>query len=352
MPRDLQKAGEDSETGHMNRYSRQIILKEIGTIGQERIGSSRIAVVGLGATGGIIAELLARAGAGHLRLIDRDTVEFSNLQRQILYDETDVGMAKTDAAANRLQRINNGIEVEPVAKDLHPDNIEPLLKDCDLIMDGTDNIQTRFLINDFAVKHAIPWIYSGAIGTSGMEMAIIPGKTPCIRCLMPVAPPAGALPACDIAGVLNTVPAIVGSLATTDAFKILTETQPRTNFGQLTVFDAWENSFDHVIVSRREDCTCCEGHQFEYLSARIRGLATRLCGRGSIQINPMRPMEIGLEELARRLHDLGEVRCIRHMIRFKNGSKELSIFNDGRAIIRGVKDEAEARALYSRYIGE
>lgn len=335
----------------MNRYSRQTILKEIGTIGQERIGSSRVAVVGIGATGGIIAELLARAGAGHLRLIDRDTVELSNLQRQILYDETDVGMAKTDAAASRLQKVNSGIVVDSVAKDLHPGNVESLLKDCDLIMDGTDNIQTRFLINDFAVKHTIPWVYSGAIGTSGMEMAIIPDKTPCIRCLMPVAPPAGALPACDIAGVLNTVPAIVGSLATTDAFKILTGSQFQS-FGQLTVFDAWENSFNHVVVNRREDCTCCERHQFENLSAHIRGLATPLCGGRSVQINPMRPMEISLEELASRLQDLGEVRCSRHMLRFSNGSKELSIFNDGRAIVRGVKDEAEARALYSRYIGE
>ncbi|HOV68582.1 MAG TPA: HesA/MoeB/ThiF family protein, partial [Methanoregulaceae archaeon] len=151
----------------MNRYGRQTILKEIGKSGQERIGSSRIAVVGLGATGGIIAELLARAGAGHLKLIDRDTIESSNLQRQILFDETDIGMAKSDAAASRLQKVNSGIVVESVAKDLHPGNIEVLFKDFDLIMDGTDNIQTRYLINDYAVKHTVPWVYSGAVGTSG-----------------------------------------------------------------------------------------------------------------------------------------------------------------------------------------
>lgn len=337
----------------MNRYHRQTILKEIGEAGQRRLGSSRVAVVGLGATGGIIAELLARAGTGYLRLIDRDTAELSNLQRQVLYDEDDIGMAKADAAAGRLEEVNSAIVIEAEAKDLHPGNIGALLGDCDLIMDGTDNIQTRFLLNDFAVKHSIPWVYSGAIGTDGMEMAIIPDRTPCIRCLIPVAPPAGALPTCDIAGVLNTVPAIVASLATTDAFRILTG---RGEFpegtGNLTVFDAWRNSFDHVIVSRRDDCACCKKHDYQSLTVQARGLASPLCGGGAVQINPVRPMELSLEDLALRLRQVGEVRCSRHMIRFAAENGELSVFADGRAIVRGVKDEAAARAFYSRYIGE
>jgi adenylyltransferase/sulfurtransferase len=337
--------------GHMHRYGRQIILKEIGAVGQEKIGSSRIAVVGLGATGGVIAELLARAGAGHLRLIDRDTVEITNLQRQILYDETDVGMVKADAAASRLQKVNADCAIESVATDLHSGTIASLLADCDVIMDGTDNVQTRFLINDFAVKHTVPWVYSGAIGTSGMEMAILPEQTACIRCLMPVVPPAGALPSCDVAGVLNTVPAIVGSLAVTDAVKIVTGAPFPEGSGELTIFDAWNRQFDRVVVDRRAECTCCGEQHFEQLSTHVRGLVTPLCG-GAYQINPMRPMEIRLEDVARRWKDVGEVRGTRHLVRLKVEDRELSIFADGRAIVRGGKSEAEARALYARYVGE
>jgi len=337
----------------MNRYARQAILPVIGKDGQEKFGKSRVAVVGLGATGGIISELLARAGIGFIRLIDRDIVELSNLQRQVLYNEEDVGLAKADAAFLKLHGSNSEIEVEPVAKDLHPGNIESLLGDCTLIMDGTDNIQTRFLINDFAVKHAIPWVYSGAVGTGGMVMAVIPERTPCVRCLMPVAPPAGALPTCDVAGVLNTVTTIMGSIATTEGFKIIVQPEKFSDMtGQLIIFDAWDQSLSTIVVTREESCTCCGKHEYHYLSAKIQGMATPLCGSGSVQINPMRPMELSLAELARRLSELGEVKQTRHMVRFRTGDKELSIFDDGRAIAHGVRDESEARALYARYIGE
>jgi molybdopterin/thiamine biosynthesis adenylyltransferase len=335
------------------RYSRQTILTEIGRSGQDMLSVSRIAIVGLGATGGIIAELLTRAGVGHVRLIDRDTVELSNLQRQILYTEDYVGLAKADAAAARLCRVNSDIKIEAVPRDLHPGNIEELLGDRHLVMDGTDNIQTRFLINDFSVKHSIPWIYSGVIGTGGMEMAIIPGVTPCQRCLMPVVPPAGAILTCDTAGVMNTAPAIIASIATTDAMKILLDRFETLNgTGRLTIFDAWENSLTHLNIIRNENCLCCIHQQFDHLSVSIRDLATPLCGNGSVQINPERPMEIGLEELAGRLRRLGNVRMTRHMIRFRSGDNEFSIFDDGRAIVHGAKNEAMARALYARYIGE
>lgn len=335
------------------RYSRQTILNEIGKAGQVRLEKSRIAIVGLGATGGVIAELLTRAGVGHLKLIDRDTVELSNLQRQVLYSEDDIQLPKADAAAARLHQVNSDITIEAVIRDLHSGNVEELLGDRDLVMDGTDNIQTRFLINDFAVKHSIPWIYSGVIGTGGMEMAIIPGVTPCQRCLMPAVPPAGAILTCDTAGVMNTAPAVIASIATTDAMKILLERFETLNdTGRLTIFDAWENSLTHLNLIRNENCLCCIHQQFDHLSVSIRDLATPLCGNGSVQINPIRPMEIGLEELAGRLRRLGEVRETRHMIRFRSENKEISIFDDGRAIVHGAKNEAMARALYARYIGE
>lgn len=340
-------------TPSLERYSRQMVLPEIGRAGQERISQGHIAVVGLGATGGMIAELLARAGVGHITLIDRDTVELSNLQRQVLYCEDDLGLAKADAAAVRLTNVNSGIELEPVAQDLHSGNIGDILGDVTLIMDGTDNVQTRFLINDYAVKNTIPWIYSGALGTCGMEMPILPGITPCLRCFMRVMPPAGSLPTCDMAGVLNTATSIISSVAVTDALRILTgkiEKNPGT--GTLTIFDPWEKAFSQVTVNREKNCTTCQKQEYEYLSLRIRELATSLCGSGSVQIHPVRPMEIGLVSLAERLRPLGEVTTSRHMIRFKTGETELSIFEDGRAIVRGVRNAAAARALYARYIGE
>jgi len=335
------------------RYSRQTILAQIGTHGQARLTAASAAIIGLGATGGFIAELLTRAGVGHIRLIDRDTVDLSNLQRQVLYGEPEIGMPKAEVAAERLRVANSEIDLEAIARDVNPGTISTLLGDASIIMDGTDNIRTRFLVNDFAVAQGIPWVYSGAIGTGGMEMAIIPGETPCIRCMMPQAPPAGALPTCDVAGVLNTVPAVIGSIAATDAIQIITgQVKSDKGTGRLHIFDAWEHTLDTVRVPRDSNCSCCGKRQFDHLSSLMHESTIPLCGSGSVHITPLRSMEIRLDELAIRLHPLGDVRCTRYMVRFRTGTVDLSIFNDGRAIVRGVQDEASARGLYARYVGE
>ena len=337
----------------MERYCRQTILAQIGMHGQARLAAASAAIVGLGATGGFIADLLTRAGVGHIRLIDRDTVDLSNLQRQVLYGEPEIGIPKAEAATKRLRSVNSGIDLEAMAKDVNPGTIGALLGDTGIIMDGTDNIRTRFLINDFAVLRGIPWVYSGAVGTGGMEMAVIPGETPCIRCLMPEAPPAGSLPTCDVAGVLNTVPAVIGSIAVTDAIQVITgQLKSDEGAGRLHIFDAWEHTLDTVKVPRDGGCLCCGKRQFDHLSLRVHESAIPLCGSGSVQITPLEPMKIRLDELAARLHLLGEVRYTRYMVRFRTGELELSIFEDGRAIVRGARDETAARGLYARYIGE
>ncbi len=337
----------------MERYSRQTILAQIGSRGQARISAARVAIVGLGATGGFMADLLARAGVGHIRLIDRDIVEISNLQRQVLYDERGSGMPKAEAAAERLTAVNSGIDLEPVVREVNPGTIGGLLGDAGIIMDGTDNIRTRFLINDFAVRNGIPWIYSGVVGTGGMEMAVIPGETACIRCLMPEEPAAGALPTCDVAGVLNTVPAVIGSIAVTEAIQVITDRwKSDEGTGRLHIFDAWEHSLETIKVPRDGGCTCCGKRRFDHLSSPVRQGTIPLCGSGAVQIVPLHPMKIRLDELAARLDHLGGVRCTKFMVRFTTGGVELSIFGDGRAIVRGARDEAAARGLYARYIGE
>jgi adenylyltransferase/sulfurtransferase len=293
-----------------------------------------------------------RAGVGHVVLIDRDLVELHNLQRQILYSEEDVDRPKAVAAAEILHTINSSVEVEARTNDLNVLNAEKLLTGADIILDGTDNLQTRFLINDVCVKYRIPWVYAGAVGTGGMVMPIVPGRTPCFRCLVPSLPGPGLLQTCDIAGVLNTIPTIIASLECTLAFQILTG---RFESGEGTAYlvhvDAWRQTFDRMEVGRRADCPCCGKGQLDFLNAVSPEMVTSLCGRDAIQITPATAMEISLEELESRLSRLGEVRSTRYMLTFKSGTEEISIFRDGRAIIKGTKDEAAARSLYARYIG-
>ncbi|MFA6363201.1 ThiF family adenylyltransferase [Methanoregula sp.] len=335
-----------------DRYCRQSILPEIGLEGQRRLGESRAVIVGLGAMGSSVANTLVRAGVGHVVLIDRDLVELHNLQRQILYSEEDVDRPKAVAAAEILHTINSSVEVEARTNDLNVLNAEKLLTGADIILDGTDNLQTRFLINDVCVKYRIPWVYAGAVGTGGMVMPIVPGRTPCFRCLVPSLPGPGLLQTCDIAGVLNTIPTIIASLECTLAFQILTG---RFESGEGTAYlvhvDAWRQTFDRMEVGRRADCPCCGKGQLDFLNAVSPEMVTSLCGRDAIQITPATAMEISLEELESRLSRLGEVRSTRYMLTFKSGTEEISIFRDGRAIIKGTKDEAAARSLYARYIG-
>lgn len=335
-----------------SRYSRQIILENIKEEGQDKLLNSNVAVVGCGALGTVAANNLARAGVGKITIIDRDFVELNNLQRQMLFDESDIGNPKASAAAHKISSINSEIKVNPVIKDVNHTNVEDMLKGHDLVVDGTDNIQTRMLINDVCVKHGIPWIYTGAIGTSGMSMNILPDKA-CIRCLYPGLPKAGSLPTCDTMGVLNTATVIMGSIETTEAIKILTGHYDRdesTN-SNLIVYDTWNHSFDSIMVKKNEKCQCCGAKNFEYLDSDEQEIITSLCGRNAIQITPADPKEMSLKNIADNLKKLGTVKCSDFIMLFKTDDVEISLFRDGRAIIKGTSDEKIARSIYARYIG-
>lgn len=335
-----------------SRYSRQIILENIGKKGQEKLLNSSVAIVGCGALGTVAANNLARAGVGKIKIIDRDFVELNNLQRQMLFDENDVGSPKAVAAATKVHDINSEIEVVPVIKDLNYTNAEELLENVDLVVDGTDNILTRMLVNDICVKNEIPWIYTGAIGTSGMSMNILPKKA-CIRCLYPGVPKAGSLPTCDTMGVLNTATVIMGSIETTEAIKILLgyyDDDESTN-SNLIVYDTWNHSFDTITVRKNEKCECCGNQNYEYIDSDEQEIITSLCGRNAIQITPADPKELSLKKIAENLEKLGKVKCSDFIMIFSNDETEISLFRDGRAIIKGTDDEKVARSIYARYIG-
>ena len=335
-----------------DRYCRQCLLPEIGMEGQRRFTESRAVVVGLGAIGSSVANFLVRAGVGEVVLIDRDLLELHNLQRQILYTEDDVNRPKAVATAEILRKINSSVTIEAHTKDLNVTNAEALITGADIVLDGTDNLQTRFLINDVCVKHRIPWIYAGAVGTGGMVMPVLPGSSPCLRCLIPSLPPPGLLQTCDIAGVLNTIPALIASFECTLAYEILTGQYKVTEgTSYLVHVDIWRQTFDRMEVRVRTGCPCCEEGQLDFLGAVSREMITSLCGRDAIQITPATRMECPLEELGVRLSRLGDVRCTPYMLTFNSGTEEMSVFRDGRAIIKGTKDEAAARSLYARYIG-
>ena len=333
-----------------NRYSRQIILQNIGVDGQKKLKNSTVALIGCGALGTVAANNLARAGVGKLIIIDRDFVELNNLQRQMLFDEDDVDEPKALAAARKLKKINSDIKIIPVVKDLNHTNVEEILADADLVLDGTDNILTRMLINDVCVKEDIPWIYTGAIGTSGMTMNIIPDQA-CLRCLYPTIPKIGSLPTCDTMGVLNTITVIMGSMECTEAIKILINDPDENVNSNLRVYDAWNNSFDEVMVHKNQECPCCSQNKFEYLETENREVITSLCGRNAIQITPADPKELSLFDMAEKLEPLGEVKNTPFILVFKTKKEEISLFKDGRAIIKGTNDEKVARSIYARYVG-
>jgi len=335
-----------------NRYARQEILHKIGEEGQKKLLESHVLIVGCGALGTAAANNLVRAGIGKISILDRDFVELNNLQRQVLFDETDVGEPKAIAAAKKLKLINSSIEIEPIVKDLNHTNVEEIINGVDLVLDGTDNILTRMLINDVCVREEIPWIYTGAIGTSGMTMNILPGAA-CIRCLYPSIPKPGSLPTCDTMGVLNTITVIMGSMASTETIKILIGEAKSKNGqdGSLIVYDAWDNSFDDIIVRKNEKCGCCSGGNFDYLNAEEREVITSLCGRNAVQITPADAKQMDLRELASKLEHLGSIKCADFILLFKTPDYEISVFRDGRAIIKGTKDQNIARSIYARYIG-
>jgi len=330
------------------RYSRQILFAGIGEPGQQRILDARVAVAGCGALGSFQAGALARAGVGYLRIIDRDYVELSNLQRQWLFDESDVeeSLPKAVAAAGRIAKLNSDVTVEPVAADLTSSNVEDLLSDVDLILDGTDNFETRYLINDLAVRDRRPWIYGAAVGSYGITMPVMPGESACLRCIYPD-PPAGAQATCETAGVLGPVTALIASLQVAEAIKILCGARPTR---KITTVDVWSGEIRQVAQpGPAVDCPACGRRQFPYLSGERRAPVS-LCGQNAVQIHERaRPLE--LRDLALRLAPLGTVRSNEFALRFEAPPYLLTIFADGRAIIKGTTDVGLARSLYARYIG-
>jgi molybdopterin/thiamine biosynthesis adenylyltransferase len=330
------------------RYSRQILFEGIGRAGQQRLLDARVVVVGCGALGSFQAGALARAGVGNLKIIDRDYVELSNLQRQWLFDQCDVeqGLPKSMAAARHLAAINSDINIEPVVADLEPGNVNELLGESGLILDGTDNFETRYLINDYAVSHGRPWIYGAAVGSYGISMAVVPGKTACLRCVYPDPPP-GAQPTCETAGVLGSVTALVASLQVSEAIRILCGASPS---GKITTVDVWTGDIRQIAQPDPEpQCPACGLRQFPYLNSERRSPVS-LCGRNAVQIHE-RARPLDLRDLAARLAPLGVVRANEFALRFEIPPYLLTIFPDGRAIVKGTTDVGVARSLYARYIG-
>jgi molybdopterin/thiamine biosynthesis adenylyltransferase len=333
-----------------DRYSRQIRFREIGEEGQLRLAQARVAVVGCGALGSTQAELLARAGIGFLRLIDRDYLEWSNLQRQSLYDEKDAAEAlpKAVAAAARLKAVNSSITVEPAVSDLTPANIDDLLEDVDLVMDGTDNFETRFLINDFALSKRIPWIYGAAVGSYGLKMPVVPGQTCCLRCMVRDIP-GGAQETCETAGVIAPITVTIAALQVADALVVLTGHREQLA-KKLTIVDVWTGDVQQMRQpDANPNCPACGKREFTYLTGKHRAPIS-LCGRCAVQIHD-RDRHIDLKELANRLQSLGPVKVNDFALRAQIDGIDMTVFPDGRAILKGTTDVGMARSLYSKYVG-
>jgi molybdopterin/thiamine biosynthesis adenylyltransferase len=334
------------------RYSRQILFSGIGDEGQRRLLAARVLIIGCGALGSAHAESLARAGVGHLRIVDRDFVEPSNLQRQTMFTESDAEkrLPKAIAAANHLHEINSEIEVEPHVIDVNHSTVERLLDDCDVVVDGTDNFATRYLINDACVKHNTNWVYGAAVGSYGVTMTIRPHQTTCLRCVFEEAPAAASAPTCDTAGVIMPIISIVSAVQVSEALKLITG-QLDALHGSLMQFDVWRNEWRRIGTGTpRNDCPTCALAVYETLSGVDEGAAV-LCGRDAIQISPSQPTRINFSTLEQRLRRLGEVKFNEYLLRFKTGPFELTVFQDARSIIRGTDEIATARSLYAKYIG-
>jgi adenylyltransferase/sulfurtransferase len=333
-----------------DRYSRQTLFREIGPEGQKRLSQARAVIVGCGATGSAVASLLARSGVGTLRIVDRDYVESSNLQRQSLFDENDAreSVPKAVAAARQIARFNSQIVVEPQVADLTPAITNTMLGGADLILDGTDNFETRYLINDYAVKNSVAWIYAAAVGSYGVTMNVLPGETACLACVFPDAP-RGTVETCETAGILNSAVNLVASLAATEALKFLVGVRSEMRRSLLS-WDVWRNEQAEVSASRpRAGCRACGERNFVHLAGEGRPHIT-LCGRNSVQIHE-RQRPVDFAEMSARLKPLGTVRHNEFVLKFWREPYEMTLFPDGRAIIKGTTDTAIARSLYARYVG-
>ncbi|MDQ6787948.1 MAG: ThiF family adenylyltransferase [Acidobacteriota bacterium] len=335
------------------RYSRQILFGEIGAAGQAKLLESKVLLVGCGALGASHAEMLARAGVGKIRIVDRDFVEFTNLQRQTLFSETDAKerLPKAVAAEKRIAEINSDIKIEAIVADVNRSNIEDLIKGCDLILDGTDNFQTRYLVNDACVKHKKTWIYGAAVSGYGATMTIIPHQTPCLRCIFEEMPNAASAPTCDMAGVIMPIISTVSAVQIAEALKILTESFTKLHRSLMQI-DIWENDWRKIKLFRpNPDCETCGKENFTFLESEIGELFTTLCGRDAVQILPPTPTLIDLPELALNLNKIADIKQNEYLIRLTVDGCELTIFRDARAIIRGTDDVSTARSIYARYVG-
>jgi molybdopterin-synthase adenylyltransferase len=330
------------------RYSRQILFAGIGPEGQRRLLDARVAVVGCGALGSFQAAALARAGIGRIRIVDRDYVELSNLQRQWLFDECDAaeGIPKAVAARRQIARINSSVEVEAEVADLTACNADDLLEGADIILDGTDNFETRYLLNDYCVRAGVPWIYGGAVGSYGIVMPVMPGRTACFACVYPE-PPAGARPTCETSGVLGPVTALVASLQVSAALRWMVSGEVSAG---IATADVWTGELRRIAQPAADpDCRCCGRREFTWLEQRRRAPIS-MCGRDAVQIHELsRPLD--LAELAGRLRALGVVRANEFALRFEISPYLMTVFPDGRVIVKGTTDVGIARSLYARYIG-
>jgi molybdopterin/thiamine biosynthesis adenylyltransferase len=354
-----------------------MLFAGIGKEGQQKLGDSRILLVGCGALGCVLADAMVRAGVGHVRIVDRDFVELSNLQRQVLFDEQDVAdhLPKVIAAARRLRRVNSEVIIEPIVADVDYANIAELAEGVSLILDGTDNFEIRYLINDLSLEKNIPWIFTGCTGAVGQVMPVFPHESACLRCLMPLPPPPGATETCDTAGVLGPAVNVVASLQAAIALRILVGQSQQID-RKLHIVDVWNGSFRSVDVSKlreSQQCPACQNGERLWLTGSQRSASTVLCGRNAVQITPPEKMALSLSDLANRLASAGSVTSNPFLVRVtiarsaeqpavessaadvvatsETTPLELTIFPDGRAIIRGTSDPAVARTLYSRYVG-
>lgn len=337
------------------RYSRQMLFEPIGERGQKLLRHASVALVGCGALGSALADMLVRAGVGYTRIVDRDFVEISNLQRQTLYDEHDVSqnLPKAVAAARKLKRVNSAVEVEAIVADVNPGNALGLCESADLILDGTDNFETRFLINDVAVKLGVPWVYGACTAADGMVMAVIPGQTPCLRCIWDEAPPPGSTPTCETAGVLAPAVQIVASFQVIEALKLLTGREADL-LGKLLTIDAWSGrvrALDMSAARGHGNCVCCKQRRFEYLSGERIAASTTLCGRNAVQVLPPAGARVDFKRIAAQLPAAARPAANEFLLRFQADRCTVTLFEDGRAIVSGTADPSVARGLYARYVG-
>jgi adenylyltransferase/sulfurtransferase len=338
--------------GLADRYSRQTLFAPIGKAGQEQLGQASVAIIGCGALGTGLANNLCRAGVGRLLIADRDYIELNNLQRQILYDEEDIEqrLPKAVAAVRRLGRANSQVRLEALVEDINAESVETLVKEVDLILDATDNFETRYLLNDACVKHGRPWIYSGVVASYGVTMNILPGVTPCLRCVFPEMPEPGTSATCDTAGVLNGIVAAITGIASTEALKILLQSEKVSH--EMFWMDVWENTSERIELPRHPACPTCGQHTYEFLETLSGPRSASLCGRNAVQVRGGRRGDrLDLATLAERLRPVGQVAQNEFLLRFLVDDYELTIFPDARAIIKGTDDEQVARSVYARYIG-